>query len=81
MRNANVYLDMPINHTGWASHLQNHHPDWFARDPDNENFSSPGAWGVVWEDLSKLDYSHRELWNYMAKVFLFWCKKGVDGFR
>ena len=81
MRNANIYLDMPINHTGWASHLQNHHPDWFARDPDNENFSSPGAWGVVWEDLSKLDYSHRELWNYMAKVFLFWCKKGVDGFR
>ncbi|MCF7847414.1 MAG: glycogen debranching enzyme N-terminal domain-containing protein [Kiritimatiellales bacterium] len=79
-RNARLYLDMPINHTGWASHLQVNHPEWFHRNEDG-SFMSPGAWGVLWEDLSKLDYSHRGLWKYMAEVFLFWCRRGVDGFR
>ncbi|MEN7973144.1 MAG: amylo-alpha-1,6-glucosidase [Verrucomicrobiota bacterium] len=79
-RNARLYLDMPINHTGWASHLQVKHPEWFHRNED-DSFMSPGAWGVLWEDLSKLDYNHRDLWKHMADVFLFWCRKGVDGFR
>jgi starch synthase (maltosyl-transferring) len=26
----------------------------------------PGAWGIQWEDLTRLDYSHRELWRFMA---------------
>ena len=79
-RGAFLFLDLPINHTGWASHLQLHHPDWFSRNGDR-SFASPGAWGVTWEDLSELDYRHRGLWEYMAGVFLFWCGKGVDGFR
>lgn len=79
-RNGLIFMDMPINHTGWGSHLQNHRSKWFLRNNDNK-FKSPGAWGVLWEDLSKLDYSFKELWIYMAEVFLFWCKKGVDGFR
>ena len=79
-RNARIYLDMPINHTGWASHLQVNHPEWFHHNDDG-SFMSPGAWGVTWEDLSKLDYSQRGLWLYMAEVFLFWCRRGVDGFR
>ncbi len=79
-RNARLYLDMPINHTGWASHLQVNHPEWFHHNDDG-SFMSPGAWGVTWEDLSKLDYSHHGLWQYMAGVFLFWCRRGVDGFR
>lgn len=79
-RNARLYLDMPINHTGWASHLQVNHSEWFHHNDDG-SFASPGAWGVTWEDLSKLDYSHRGLWQYMAGVFLFWCRRGVDGFR
>jgi len=79
-RGASLFIDLPINHTGWASHLQLHHPDWFARNGDR-SFASPGAWGVTWEDLSELDYRHRELWEYMADVFLFWCGRGVDGFR
>lgn len=79
-RGARVFLDLPINHTGWASYLQVHHPEWFARNDDN-TFASPGAWGVVWEDLSELDYQNQELWHYMADVFLFWCQRGVDGFR
>lgn len=79
-RGAKLFMDMPINHTGWASHLQIHHPEWFARNAD-ATFTSPGAWGVTWEDLSKLDYAHRGLWHYMADVFLYWCRQGVDGFR
>ena len=79
-RGAKLFLDLPINHTGWASWLQIHHPEWFARHHDR-SFESPGAWGVEWEDLSRLDYRHRELWRYMADVFLFWCGHGVDGFR
>jgi predicted glycogen debranching enzyme len=79
-RNARLYLDMPINHTGWASHLQVNHPEWYERNEDG-TFKSPGAWGVEWADLSELDYSNRGLWKYMADVFLFWSRKGIDGFR
>ncbi len=28
-----------------------------------------------------LDYSKKDLWKYMADVFLTWCRRGVDGFR
>ena len=79
-REGRLFIDIPINHTGWASWLQIHYPQWFARNEDR-SFQSPGAWGVTWEDLSKLDYQQRPLWHYMADVFLYWCRQGVDGFR
>jgi len=80
LKSAKLFLDIPINHTGWASWLQIHFPEWFKKNYDG-TFRSPGAWGVVWEDLSELDYEHKKLWEYMAEVFLFWCNRGVDGFR
>jgi glycogen debranching enzyme len=76
-RGMRLFLDMPANHTGWASALQNHHPEWFQHTDDGD-FVQPGAWGVVWEAL---DYSHHSLWRYMGEVFLHWCRLGVDGFR
>ena len=79
-RGARLFIDIPINHTGWASQLLTHHPEWFVRNEDG-TFHSPGAWGVTWEDLVKLDYQHRALWQEMAAVFLYWCRQGVDGFR
>jgi len=80
-RDGCLLMDIPANHTGWASHLQNEHPEWFARHRD-ESFRSPGAWGVTWEDLSELDYgAGTPLWEAMADVFLRWCRFGVDGFR
>ena len=79
-RDGRVLMDIPVNHTGWASNLQIHHPEWFPRTQEG-TFRSPGAWGVIWEDLSELDYSHVSLWQFMADVFLFWCEQGVDGFR
>jgi starch synthase (maltosyl-transferring) len=79
-KHARIFMDIPVNHTGWASQLQIHHPEFFVKN-DEGKFVSPGAWGVTWSDLSELDYSHKALWKYMAEVFLFWCRRGVDGFR
>ncbi|MDP6490391.1 MAG: amylo-alpha-1,6-glucosidase [Kiritimatiellia bacterium] len=80
-RGGRLLMDIPANHTGWASHMQNEHPEWFARHRDS-SFRSPGAWGVTWEDLSELDYgAGQPLWEAMAEVFLRWCRFGVDGFR
>lgn len=79
-RNARLFLDLPANHTGWASTFQCHHPEWFRREQDGR-FHSPGAWGVTWADLVELDYSRPEVAEAMADVFLFWCEHGADGFR
>ncbi|MGM0530798.1 MAG: alpha-amylase family glycosyl hydrolase, partial [Bacteroidota bacterium] len=79
-KHARLFMDIPVNHTGWASQLQVNHPEFFLKDEEGR-FVSPGAWGVTWSDLSELDYSRKDLWEYMANVFLFWCRKGVDGFR
>ncbi len=79
-RGARLFIDIAINHTGWAAGLHETHPEWLAREADGQ-IETPGAWGVVWADLTRLDYRHRDLWQYMADVFLTWCRRGVDGFR
>jgi starch synthase (maltosyl-transferring) len=79
-RNAQLFIDIAINHTGWAAGVHETHPEWLVRGPQGR-IEVPGAWGVSWEDLTKLDYSHRDLWRYIADVFLTWCHRGVDGFR
>ena len=79
-RGARLFLDLPANHTGWASALQTHHPEWFRREPDGR-FHSPGAWGVTWADLVELDHARPQLRGFLASVFEFWCAQGVDGFR
>ncbi len=79
-RNARILIDIAPNHTGWAASLHETHPEWLVRGQDGR-IEVPGAWGVQWEDLTRLDYSKPELWKYMAEVFLTWCRRGVDGFR
>ena len=79
-RNGKVIIDIAVNHTGWGADLHESHPHWLARDGEG-NIEVPGAWGVLWEDLTKLDYGHRDLWLFIADVFLTWCRRGVDGFR
>jgi glycogen debranching enzyme len=76
---ARIFLDIVINHTGWGSVFQENHPEWFVREEGS--FTSPGAWGVVWEDLVELKHQHVSLWDELAAVFLTWCRRGVDGFR
>lgn len=75
-----LILDIAINHTGWASSIHESHPEWLVRKEDG-TIEVPGAWGVRWEDLTRLDYSKKELWQYMADMFLLWCRRRVDGFR
>jgi len=79
-RHGRIIIDIAINHTGWAARLHETHPEWLSRKQGGE-IEVPGAWGVQWADLTRLDYTHRDLWTYMAEVFLKWCKRGVDGFR
>ncbi len=79
-RRGKLIIDIAINHTGWAANLHETHPQWLARNEDG-TIENPGAWGVVWEDLTRLDFSHKDMWPYMADVFLTWCRRGVDGFR
>ena len=71
---------MVINHTGWGSTLFENHPEWFVRRPDG-SFVCPGAWGVTWEDLVELSPNYVDLWEEVARAFLTWCRRGVDGFR
>jgi len=80
-RGGYLYMDLPANHTGWAATMQIHHPQWYGRVKETGEFASPGAWGVVWADLVELDYNDSQLCSYVAEVFLFWCRQGVDGFR
>ena len=79
-RNGRIIIDMAINHTGWGADIHETHPEWLSRDHEGR-ILNPGAWGVVWEDLTQMDYTHKQLWQYAAEVFLTWCKRGVDGFR
>jgi predicted glycogen debranching enzyme len=79
-RAGKILIDIAINHTGWAASLHETHPNWLVRGPEGR-IEVPGAWGVRWEDLTKLDYKNKDLWRYMAGVFITWCRRGVDGFR
>ncbi|MDQ1331739.1 MAG: hypothetical protein QG578_2007 [Thermodesulfobacteriota bacterium] len=79
-RSAKIFIDIAINHTGWGASLHETHPEWLVRDNEGR-IEVPGAWGVRWEDLTLLNYSKKDLWKYMADVFLVWCRRGVDGFR
>ncbi|OQY51797.1 MAG: transmembrane fusion protein [Desulfobacteraceae bacterium 4572_89] len=78
--NGYLFMDIAINHTGWAASIHETNPEWLVRGGDGK-IEAPGAWGVVWADLTKLDYTNVDLWKYMAHVFLLWCHRGVDGFR
>jgi len=79
-RAGKILIDIAINHTGWAANLHETHPNWLVRGPQGR-IEVPGAWGVRWEDLTKLDYTNKDLWRYMADMFITWCRRGVDGFR
>jgi starch synthase (maltosyl-transferring) len=78
--NGYLFMDIAINHTGWAASIHETNPEWLVRGEDGK-IQAPGAWGVIWADLTKLDYSNTDLWKYMAQIFLLWCHRGVDGFR
>jgi len=73
-------IDISIKHTGVAARRHETHPEWRIMDKEGQ-IEVPGAWGTLWEDLTSLDYTEKDLWRYIAEIFLLWCKRGVDGFR
>ena len=75
-KNAKLIIDVAINHTGWAAKVHEEHPEWLVRKED-KTIVCPGAWGVIWGDLTELDHEHPELWEYLAEMFLVWCSRGL----
>lgn len=71
-----VIIDIVINHTSRDSVLTKKHPDWFYRREDGTFKNRVGDW----TDITDLDYSKREVWDYFIDVLVYWAKL-VDGFR
>ncbi len=74
-----VILDWVANHTAWDNNLVTEHPDWYIRDWKG-NFHPTPWWD--WSDIIDLDWSKRDLREYMTGAMTFWVREvGVDGFR
>jgi starch synthase (maltosyl-transferring) len=67
-RGARLFIDIAINHTGWAASLHETHPGWLSREADGQ-IENPGAWGVVWADLTRLDYRHKDCGSIWPMCF------------
>ncbi len=71
-----VMIDIVFNHTSRDSLLVEKHPDWFYKNDKGEFANRIGDWS----DITDLDFSHREVWDYLIDVLIYWAKM-VDGFR
>jgi glycosidase len=76
--NMKVIIDWVANHTSWDNELAEKHPDWYKKDSAGR-FVPPVA---DWSDVIALDYSNRELREYMTDALRFWVKEAdIDGYR
>jgi len=73
-----VLLDWVPNHTSWDNKLAVDHPEWYVKDSAGK-FTPP--LGTDWTDVIQLDWSKKELQDYMIEAMKFWVNMGVDGFR
>lgn len=77
-RGMRLIIDLVANHTGWDGPLISEHPEWYARGEDGA-IRSPLA---DWSDVAQLDYSRRDLREYMIEMMCYWVGDiGIDGFR
>ncbi len=73
-----IIIDLVANHTSWDSELIKNHPEWFTKNSDGK-IVSPNS---DWTDVADLDYSRRDLWEYMIEMMKWWIKEiDIDGFR
>lgn len=78
-RGMYVILDWVANHTSWDNVLTEEHPEWYVTNDQGEFIPPPGT---NWSDVIELDYSKRELRDYMIETMKFWIDStGIDGFR
>ena len=73
-----VIIDWVPNHTSWDNTLMVEHPDWYVRNASGKFVPPPGT---DWTDVIQLDWSNKELQDYMIEALKFWVNMGVDGFR
>ncbi len=73
-----VLLDWVPNHTSWDNQLTIDHPEFYAKDSTGK-FTPPI--GTDWTDVIQLDWSQKDLQDYMIDAMKFWVNLGVDGFR
>ena len=73
-----VVIDWVPNHSSWDNSLVTEHPEWYVKDSTG-NFIPP--LGFDWTDVIQLDWSKKELHDYMIDALKFWTNIGVDGFR
>ncbi|MGK9367330.1 alpha-amylase family glycosyl hydrolase [Melioribacter sp. Ez-97] len=73
-----VMLDWVANHTSWDNVWTESHPEFFSKNEKGE-FYPPVP---DWHDVIDLDFSNKELWNYMIDAMKYWVSEfDVDGFR
>ena len=72
-----VMMDWVPNHTAWGNDLIKTHPEFYRKDKEGHIVQAG-----PWKDVAQLDYSNRQLWEYMYQARKHWVENfGVDGFR
>ena len=75
-RGMKCMIDVVYNHTSPDSVLYAEHPEYFYHNKEGK----PGNKVGDWADVIDLDYTNRELWQYLTDTLVMWAKL-VDGFR
>lgn len=75
-RGMKCMIDVVYNHTSPDSVLYAEHPEYFYHNKEGK----PGNKVGDWADVIDLDYTNRELWQYLTDTLIMWAKL-VDGFR
>ncbi|NLN50082.1 MAG: alpha-amylase [Acholeplasmataceae bacterium] len=71
-----VMIDIVFNHTSHDSVLIKEHPEWYKYKEGKLTTRVPEWWDIV-----DLDFSNKDLWEYLIETLEFWTTKGIDGFR
>ena len=78
-RDMKIILDMVCNHAAWDNSLLEKHPAWFTKNNEGNIIQPPGT---DWFDVADIDYSNREVRDYMLDILIYWVKKyDIDGYR
>lgn len=74
-----VILDWVANHTAWDNPVATTNPEFFEKN-ENGEFIPPR--GTDWDDVIQLDYSNKDLHEYMISALEYWVREfNIDGYR
>jgi cyclomaltodextrinase / maltogenic alpha-amylase / neopullulanase len=77
-RGMRIIMDWVPNHTAWGNELIKTHTQFYKKDKDGQIIEASSAW----KDVAKLDYSNRDVWEYMYEARKYWITQfDIDGFR